>query len=154
MNTTNTAGQPISLTFQGRCPPDFNPVLNNIASAIESQAEQQGWDMGTMYKVNLALEEVAINIISYGGQQGGPSPNIWVNITPTHQEISIQVSDDGKPFNPLTDAPPPPVIDEASRFAPVGGFGLHLVKNMMESVTYQHSQGRNHLTMTARRDEA
>ena len=102
--------------------------------------------------MNLALEEVAINIISYGGKQGGPSPNIEVRITPGSRDMTIRVSDDGKPFNPLTEAPPPPAIDENTRVAPVGGFGLHLVKNVMDSVSYQHRGGRNHLTMTARTD--
>lgn len=149
----NPTAQPITLEFEGRCPPDFNPVLNSIASAIESQAEMQGWGPSLSYKVNLALEEIAINIISYGGHQGGPSPKIWVKITPRSQEISIQVSDDGKPFNPLTEAPPPPVIQDAAMFAPVGGFGLHLIKNMMDSVSYRHSRGRNHIIMTARRED-
>ena len=139
----------ISMTFLGRTPPDYNPVLQEIANTIEEHGDEQGWDPGLLFKVNLALEEIAINIISYGGQLDGPSPNIEIGITPVEAGLNILVSDDGKPFNPLVDAPPPPVIDGSTIMAPVGGFGLHLVKNMMDSVTYRHNRGLNELAMTA-----
>ena len=140
----------ISMTFDGRCPPDYNPVLMEIAAVVEEHAQLQGWNQDLAFRINLALEEVAINIVSYGGERGGPSPNIEIRLTPGGGNMTIQVSDDGKPFNPLKDAPPPSLIDENTKAAPVGGFGLHLIKNMMDSVTYQHWEGKNHLTMTAR----
>ena len=143
----------VSMIFRGKAPPDYNPVLLEIADTIEQHGGRQGWDPGLVFKINLALEEVAINIISYGGRRNGPSPNIEIGITRGEQDLTIRVSDDGKPFNPLADAPPPPVIDEFTRVAPVGGFGLHLVKTMMDSVTYRHDRGLNLLTMTARREQ-
>ena len=144
----------VFMTFQGKAPPDYNPVLREIADTIEEHGDLQGWDPGLVFKINLALEEVTINIISYGGRQNGPSPNIEIGITRGEEDLTIQVSDDGRPFNPLVDAPPPPIIDESTRVAPIGGFGLHLVKTMMDSVTYRHDQGLNELTMTARREQA
>ena len=71
--------------------------------------------------------------------------------SPGEQDLTIRPT--RETFNPLADAPPPPVIDEFTRVAPVGGFGLHLVKTMMDSVTYRHDRGLNLLTMTARREQ-
>ena len=104
------------------------------------------------FRVNLVLEELAMNIISHGGDEDGRTPGIEINIASRRDELRIEVTDNGRPFDPLKDVPATPVIDENTEIAPVGGIGLHLVRSMMDSLSYRHEGGRNRLAMTARRN--
>ena len=66
--------------------------------------------------------------------------------------MTIEMVDDGKPFDPLTEAPVPDVnapMDER----PIGGLGVFLVRKLMDELTYRREEGRNHLTLVAYRAE-
>lgn len=127
-------------------------ILGSIASTVERLGQRQGWGEALTFRINLALEELATNIISYGGYEDCKALGIEIKIASEKGSLLIEISDDGRPFDPLSDAPPAPVIDENAGIAPVGGFGLHLVRNMMDSMSYSYVDGRNRLTMTARPD--
>jgi len=55
------------------------------------------------------------------------------------------VEDDGKPFDPLQ-APPPDLSLPLER-RPIGGLGIHLIRNLMDEVSYARVGGRNVLKM-------
>ena len=65
--------------------------------------------------------------------------------------LIIEISDDGRPFDPLNDPPPATVNYESTDFAVVGGLGIHLVKSTVDSMSYCREDGRNRITMTTRR---
>ena len=129
-------------------------VLKTIAAAVESWGSREGWGSNLIFRVNLVLDELASNIIAYGREEGRRSPDIVIEMASREDEVIIEVSDDGRPFNPLSDAPPAPAIHENLEAAPVGGLGIHLVKNMVDSMSYRHEDGRNRVTMTARREQS
>ena len=127
-------------------------VLEAIAATVAEAADRDGWDESLAFKVNLVLEELATNILAHGGEPNRSSPDIEIDIASGGGALVIEISDDGRPFNPLRDAPPAPVIDENTDIAPIGGMGLHLVTRMVESIAYRYENGRNRVTMIARRD--
>lgn len=63
------------------------------------------------------------------------------------KKLTVRISDCGRPFNPLTDAPEVDVTLAASD-RPVGGLGLFLVKNMTDDVIYSRGANNNNLTLT------
>ena len=123
-----------------------------IAAAVEDLGIREGWEAGLIFKVNLILDELATNIMSYGGKAGRRNPEIEIDILCREEDVVIEIRDDGRPFDPLNDAPPAPEIGEDTAMAPVGGLGLHLVKSMVDSLSYRHEDGRNRVTMIARRE--
>ena len=127
-------------------------VLETIAATVAAAANRDGWDETLAFKVNLVLEELATNILSHGGERNRPSPDIEIDIASRGDELVIEISDDGRPFDPLRDAPPAPVIDENTDIAPIGGMGLRLVTRMVDSIAYRYENGRNRVTLIARRD--
>lgn len=127
-------------------------VLKTIAAAVESWGSREGWGSNLIFRVNLVLDELASNIIAYGREEGRRSPDIVIEMASREDEVIIEISDDGRPFNPLCDAPPAPAIHENLETVPVGGLGIHLVKSMVDSMSYRHEDGRNRVTMTARRE--
>jgi len=93
-----------------------------------------------IYKVNLILEEVLTNIIKYA-YKDKLTHDIRTEMTLKQHELVIQVEDDGEEFDPIS-APPAKARESVSE-SPVGGLGIHLVKQMADGVEYQRHQGRN-----------
>ena len=131
---------------------DQQQVLGQITSALEEMGARESWDQGMAFKVNLAIEEISVNIMSYGGDPPTVAPEMDISIESNEDRITIEVADTGRPFNPLRDAPPPPVVSPA-RDAPIGGMGIHLVRNMVDDLSYRYDGARNRLTLTAERDK-
>ena len=97
------------------------------------------------FELNVALEEILTNVISYGYADSGEH-DIVLRLSCTGEEVTTEVEDDGRPFNPL--AAPPPDISKPLEERPVGGLGIHLVRKFMDSVEYRRQQGKNLLVMT------
>lgn len=123
-----------------------------IAGAVEELGEREAWSTSLVFKVNLVLEEIGLNILSYGGESGGEHPEVEIVIKSEEDALTIEVSDDGRPFDPLQEAPVP-VTDGEILDRPIGGLGVHLVKTMMDDLSYRHSEGKNRLVMVTRRDD-
>ena len=140
-----------SLKFAPTAEPRRRSVLEAIAATVTNVANRNGWDESLTFKVNLVLEELATNILSHGGRPGRPSPEIEIAIASRGDTLTIEISDDGRPFDPLNDAPPAPVVDENTETAPMSGMGIHLVTHMMDGITYRYQDGRNRVTMIAQR---
>lgn len=97
-----------------------------------------------LFEINLILEEVLANVISYayGDKQ---LHEIVVCADLRDGELVIEVEDDGRPFNPLQTAPPD--LDRPLEQRIVGGLGLHLVRELTNSIEYTRRKEKNHLVM-------
>ena len=124
--------------------------LERIAAVVEEIGERESWSPGLVFRINLALEELGLNIINYGHDEG--IHEIQFTVTSDDEMVTIEISDDGRPFDPLNDAPMPNV-SAALEDRPVGGLGVHLVRTMMDDLRYQRVSGRNHITMVTRNTE-
>ena len=124
--------------------------LTRLTEAVENLGEQENWSLALVGKVNLVLEELAINTINHGHDEG--LHEITVTFNSTDEALTIDVVDDGKPFDPLHDAPIPDV-NAPIHERPIGGLGVYLVRKLMDELTYRREEGRNHLTLVAYRAE-
>lgn len=93
----------------------------------------------------LALEEVFVNIVMHGSQPG-KTAIVVVSLTLAASGLTMMVEDDGPAFDPLQLPAPDVTASLADR--PVGGLGIFLVQQVMDSVSYQRVGARNRLTMT------
>jgi anti-sigma regulatory factor (Ser/Thr protein kinase) len=121
-----------------------------ILEAVEDFGEREDWSPALLFKVKLAIEELALNVANYG--QVDKIPEIEIIVISEPDVLTISIEDDGRPFDPLNDAPEPdltsPIEDR-----PIGGLGIHFVREMMDEVTYRHEHGKNCLELTLRRME-
>jgi len=93
-----------------------------------------------LFNLNLALEEILTNIISYG-YDNREEHEIIVRLSLEQGELTAEVEDDGRPFNPLE--APEQDLNKPLEERPVGGLGIHLVRKLMDELTYQRQEGRN-----------
>ena len=124
--------------------------LSHIIAAVEDMAERESWPPELVFRVQLAIEEVVLNVMDYGYDDG--IHEFDVIITSEADFLTIEVVDSGRPFDPLHDATIPD-LEASVEERKVGGLGIHLVRTMMDQVNYRREQGRNHLTLVARKVE-
>lgn len=125
--------------------------LQRLATAVERLAEEDGWPETLAFRVGLILEELALNVIRYGHDQEGLH-EVDIRIFSGADGLTIEMADDGRPFNPLADAPAPDV-DASMEDRRVGGLGIHLSRSMTTEMRYRREDGKNCLTMTLARSE-
>jgi serine/threonine-protein kinase RsbW len=97
-------------------------------------------------KFELALEEVFMNVVMHGSQAS--QPRVDVHLALSEAGITLVVEDEGPAFDPLT--VPPPDLAASLEHRPVGGLGVFLVRQLMDTVEYQRVRSRNRLRMTKR----
>ncbi len=95
-------------------------------------------------KFDLIFDEVLNNVISYAYHDDGDH-DIEVRMELVGERLIVIITDDGVPFNPLSVATPR--TDLALEDREAGGLGLHLVRNLIDDVTYHRRIDRNVLTL-------
>ncbi|MCG8633154.1 MAG: ATP-binding protein [Desulfobacterales bacterium] len=107
-----------------------------------------GMDTKTIAQVELALEEVLVNVINYayGPDQDHASGDIELDCScDSGKSLILTVTDQGPAFDPLERPDPDTTLSVEERG--IGGLGIFLAKQMMDSVSYRRSQGKNILTL-------
>jgi serine/threonine-protein kinase RsbW len=94
-----------------------------------------------MAQLMIAFDEIISNGINHGGE--GRSPTIEIRLVVEDEGVSGEVADDGKPFDPLAAPKPDTTLPVEQR--PIGGLGIHLVRELMDDVSYLRDGGRNRL---------
>jgi serine/threonine-protein kinase RsbW len=132
-----------SVTFPARMEslyPSLKFVLSN--------AERGGIDDARRGKIEIAMEEILVNIYSYAypNQPGDVSIRCVRTEGEPGDVFSVEISDQGIPFDVLSVSPPDlsAGVEERS----IGRLGVYFVKKFMDSVQYKHEEGRNILTIT------
>lgn len=122
--------------------------LQRLADELAEFSDQQSWQPEMSFKINLVLEEIVMNIISHGRIADGSA--IEVTVTSNEDTVSVKVADSGIPFDPLINAPQAEITGSVQQ-RPVGGLGIHLVRTMMDEISYQREENKNLLTMSAQK---
>jgi len=121
--------------------------IARVVGALEHLAAQQQVPPSSIWPVNVALDEVLSNIINYGYADRSEH-RIDVRIALEGGQAVVEVEDDGVAFDPL--AVPPPVLDGDVTTRPIGKLGIHIVRSLMNEVSYARIDGRNRLTLKRR----
>ena len=114
--------------------------LQRVLDDVEARLEEQPVSAKRMYAVRLALDELVSNVISYGYDDQAEH-QIGLKIE-TGEPFAVTITDDAKAFNPLEDAPAP-VLEGPVEDRPIGGLGLHILKQMGMKMDYRRDQNRN-----------
>ena len=132
--------------------------LNNKVSELErfnqtltEFGQHHGLAPRLVHDLNLALEEILTNIISYG-YTDNREHEIKVRLSVQPGEVKAEVEDDGQPFNPL-EAPEPDTAQSLQERT-IGGLGIHLVRKLMDNLEYKRQGDRNLLTMKKKTEES
>jgi anti-sigma regulatory factor (Ser/Thr protein kinase) len=120
--------------------------LERIVAGVEDFGKESGLSQSLINDLNVALDEVLNNVISYGYSDSAEHL-IQVELSFNGTEVAIVITDDGKPFDPLQ--APPPNLDKLKTRA-VGGVGIHFVRHLVDHCSYLRSREHNQLTLRKR----
>ena len=125
--------------------------LARIAQEIEAYGESHGWPVKWILNLNISLDELITNIVSYG-YQDCEEHEIRVTLTNRGGSLMVVLEDDGIAFNPLTSTPEPD-LDASIEERRIGGLGVYFVKTLMDEATYERVGNRNRITLIQRPPE-
>lgn len=120
-----------------------------VRDTLDSLASELGIPARALMQLQVALDEVASNVVKYAWGDGGRH-EFLVRITVRSDGVDLDLFDDGREFDPLSVQPPTRSAD-GPRPKP-GGLGIHMVKKLVDSFSYERIDGRNHTMLSKKCD--
>ncbi len=120
--------------------------VNDMIAFVEHELENAGCSIKLQTAICVAMEEVFVNISHYAYPDGKGDMQIRINIDDVTDTATFIVSDGGVAFDPLAKDDPDITLSAEERS--IGGLGIFIVKQTMDSVTYSRENEKNILTMT------
>ena len=120
---------------------DQVPQLNEF---VDTVCEAVGFDMATTMQMNLAMEEAVVNVMNYAYPQG-TTGDIHIVAAANDKRLKFVISDSGMPFDPTMRKEVDTTLSAEER--PIGGLGIHLITQLMDSINYERRDNKNVLTL-------
>jgi serine/threonine-protein kinase RsbW len=114
--------------------------LERLGQFIAEFGAEHGLATKAISELQLAIDELVTNVISYAYADAGEH-GIDVRLTADGGEVTVEVEDDGQPFDPLT--APEPDVDAPIEARQIGGLGIHLVRQVTDRLEYRRVGGKN-----------
>ena len=115
--------------------------LTQVLTFIDGILESEDCDMKAMMQLDVAVEEIFINIASYAYTDSVGKAQILVTVTEDPKAVEIEFRDKGTPFDPLAKPDPDTTLSAEER--QIGGLGIYMVKKSMDKVSYEYKDGQN-----------
>ena len=119
--------------------------LEEVQAFIGERLEAADCPMKTQMQIEVAVEEVFINIASYAYAPGKGNAVVRVELSEDPAAVTITFMDHGMPYDPLAREDPDLTVPAEER--QIGGLGVFMVKKTMDGVTYEYKDGKNTLTL-------
>ncbi len=119
--------------------------LPEVQAFIAERMETIDCPMKAQMQIDLAVEEIFVNIASYAYAPEKGSATVRVEVTQDPVTVTITFLDHGVPYDPLAREDPDVALPAQERG--IGGLGVFLVKKTMDDVTYEYKDGQNILSI-------
>ena len=119
--------------------------LNQVLAFVDAELEKLDCPMKTQIQIDVAVEELFVNIASYAYTPNQGSATIRVQPAGDTRAVEITFIDSGTPYDPL--AKPDPDVTLSADERQIGGLGIFMVKKSMDDMRYAYRNGQNVLTI-------
>ena len=119
--------------------------LETVNGFIASLLDDLECSPKSRMQIDLAVEEIFVNIASYAYAPGTGDAVVRCEILDDPAAVEIEFEDTGTPYNPLEKEDPDVTLSAEERS--IGGLGVFLVKKLMDDVRYEYRGGANVLTV-------
>ena len=115
--------------------------LNEVMAFISEQLESLNCSMKATMQIEVAVEEIFVNIANYAYAPESGQATIQVEVINDPQAVVITFIDSGREYNPLAKDDPDVTLNAQER--QIGGLGIFMVKKSMDQVDYKYEGGKN-----------
>ncbi len=119
--------------------------LDEVLAFVDEQLEAYDCPMKTQMQVDIAVEEIFVNIAHYAYVPDVGAATIRAEVTEDPLSVSLTFVDNGMPYDPLAKEDPDITLSADERS--IGGLGIFMVKKSMDDMTYEYKDGQNILTI-------
>ena len=120
---------------------------DKVLDFINEELEMYNFPDDLLPDINVAVEEIFVNIASYAYQPDTGYASISITVG---NEAVIRIEDTVIPFNPLEQ--PTPDMDIPLMEREIGGLGIYFARKLMDEVLYKYEDNKNVLTLIKRRE--
>lgn len=125
--------------------PAVHDKFNEMFNFIKASLGEFGFEGELVNKVELASEEILVNIINYAYPQNGGDLSITCMKNDDPLGVTVVFTDNGISFDPLKKIDPD--ISKPVEEREIGGLGIFMVKKLMDSVKYERLNDKNIFTI-------
>ena len=119
--------------------------LDQVIEFVDEQLEEFECSPKTQMQVELAVEEIFVNIANYAYPPGSGKAWISTGISEDGSKLTIVFKDSGVQYDPL--AKPDPDITLSASDRNIGGLGIFMTKKSMDDISYEYKDNKNILTL-------
>ena len=124
--------------------------LARIREFVDRVAATAELDRKAAYRLRLAVDEIATNIVNYGYDGSNTSGDIQIEAVTDDEWLTVTLEDTAPPFDPTAEEPPDS-LEEPLEERPIGGLGIFLTVTGIDDFRYEHRDGRNRNVFAMRR---
>jgi serine/threonine-protein kinase RsbW len=129
-------------------------VLSAIGAFVLEAANQAGLDRRTAYRLRLAVDEIATNVIVHGRPlEHSGDDEICLQADMDEHTLQITLEDCGPAFNPLEREVPDDHLEQPLEARPIGGLGLFLAIRGVDAFHYERAGARNRTIFVVKRPQ-
>ena len=118
--------------------------VTRFSNFIKSVLEQLGIEKSLARKLRLAVEEAVVNVIDYAYPLGSEG-DITIHVMSDGHSIRFKIIDAGVAFDPTAKEKADTTLSIDDR--QIGGLGILLVRELMDTINYEREDGQNILTL-------
>lgn len=120
--------------------------LPKVIKFVEEQIASFGCPLGVRAQIDVAVEEVFVNIAHYAYYPDTGPAVVRVETVKEPLQVILTFLDHGVPFDPLKKNDPN--IEQPLNNRDPGGLGIFMVRKIMDAVSYEYRNGQNILTFS------
>jgi anti-sigma regulatory factor (Ser/Thr protein kinase) len=109
---------------------------------VTAAAAKAGLDKLRAYRLTLAVDEIATNVVVHGYHEAGLAGDILLHVTCTEESIEVIVEDMGRPYNPLLHKVPDNLEAQLAE-RDIGGLGVFMALRSVDEFRYEYADGSN-----------
>ena len=119
--------------------------VQTITDFVDERLEEMNCPVKAQMQLNIVIDELCSNVARYAYSDKTGKVTVSVDTVDKPMKVWLTFTDEGVPYNPLAKEDPDITLSADER--EIGGLGIYMVKNIMDTVSYEYKQQENIVTM-------
>ena len=115
--------------------------IEKVTRFVDGELEELDCPVKARMQIDMAIDELFSNIANYAYNPEVGQATVCVGVEEDPLAVVITFKDNGKPYDPLSNAEPD--VKASAEDRKIGGLGIFIVKKTMDEIAYEYKDGQN-----------